>query len=598
MKNRMRYMYVVVSLLACVGVLFGCDDDKEVLGTPSITISSFTPSEGLPGTEVTISASGFGTEAKVFFNETEVSDYVSRSGNSIVVRVPDNASSGKIGIIDGNAFGFSVQDFSFIPSALIEGLSETQAPVGSTIVINGRNFFDVGVENITVMFGSVKATVISATSTAITVIVPEGVESGHITVRFADIQTVTGPEFTVGVVVVEVPDYYFDMKNFEAGEGSFGVGDDGFVGSTKRGAYLVYPFTVEVDGNYEVNAQTATNQGYACYLNMDMGTDMDELAKRAPNTDLSQVMLKQGWSTLEDHTYGPFKLKAGTQYYLRMYFWAEGTSWAGNAGNVVLHYADDQSVEGINVGGGLAYNIYQNDFNEGTSLLPFAESWAWDPCYIKVAEQCAEFYYNHAALEADNRRERRGCEVTCDFKTTTEGWYGFKVFLPEGKFPMDEGGIIIAQIFNRGCRNSWAGHLSIDEGTLKLSHRHALIDPVIGTVGKLETNKWYSVVVHFKAGRNNKGRLRVWLGDDMSEDKPAYDSGNCNFGFGHWIDDDTLDDTGNNSECTGYNGTYDALGCKFGLYVSNKVDITIRFDDLKALEGNPAGAFNIVKPGN
>ena len=48
----------------------------------------------------------------------------------------------------------------------------------------------------------------------------------------------------------------------------------------------------------------------------------------------------------------------------------------------------------------------------------------------------------------------------------------------------------------------------------------------------------------------------------------------------------------------GYNGTYDALGCKFGLYVSNKVDITIRFDDLKALEGSPSGAFNIVKPGN
>lgn len=66
----------------------------------------------------------------------------------------------------------------------------------------------------------------------------------------------------------------------------------------------------------------------------------------------------------------------------------------------------------------------------------------------------------------------------------------------------------------------------------------------------------------------------------------------------HWIDDDTLDDTGNNPECAGYNGTYDALGCKFGLYVSNKVDITIRFDDLKALEGSPSGAFNIVKPGN
>ena len=98
---------------------------------------------------------------------------------------------------------------------------------------------------------------------------------------------------------------------------------------------------------------------------------------------------------------------------------------------------------------------------------------------------------------------RRGAEVTCNFKTTTEGWYGFKVYLPEGKFPMNESGIIIAQIFGQGCKNSWAGHLSIDQGTLKFSHRHALVDPVVGTVGKLEVNKWYSVVVYFKVGRKD-----------------------------------------------------------------------------------------------
>lgn len=588
-------MSVVVSLLAFVGMLSGCDDDKEVLGTSSITISSFTPSEGLPGTEVTVNASGFGPEARVFFNETEVSNYVSRSGNSIVVRVPDNASSGRIGIVDGDAFGFSSEEFSFIPSAVIEGLSEVQAPVGSTIVINGHNFFDVGVENITVMFGSAKATVISATATAITVIVPEGAESGNITVRFADIQTVTGPEFTVGVVVIEVPDFYFDLSKYEGGGGSFSVGDDGVIGSTKGGAYLVYPFTVEVDGNYEVNAQTATNQGYACYLNVDMGTDMDELSGRVPNEALSQVMLKQGWATLEDHTYGPFKLKAGTQYYMRVYFWAEGTSWAGNAGNFALHYAEDQSVEGINVdGGGTGYNLYANDFNNGTSLIPFAPSWAWDPCYIKVVDQCAEFYFNQAALDADNRRERRGCELACGFSTTSEGWYGFKIFLPEGKFPKDVAGSIIAQIFNAGNANTWAGHLKIDNEKLMMAYRgsaaaSAEVDKEVGT---LEWNKWVPVVLYFKAGRNNKGLIRVWMGDGLAEDKPAFDSGDINFAFGDWIDDNTLDD----KDRDGYKGA--SLGAKFGLYVSSGGDRTIRFDDVKLLEGNPAGAFDIVKPGN
>lgn len=67
---------------------------------------------------------------------------------------------------------------------------------------------------------------------------------------------------------------------------------------------------------------------------MDMVIDMDKLAKRAPNNDLPQVMLKQGWGTLKDHRSVPSKLKAGTQYYLRMYLWVESASWIGN---VVSH---------------------------------------------------------------------------------------------------------------------------------------------------------------------------------------------------------------------------------------------------------------------
>lgn len=129
---------------------------------------------------MTINASGFGEKAKVFFNETEVSEYVSRSGNTIVVRVPDNASTGKIGVLDGDAFGFSMQQFTFIPSAVIQSYSQNTAPVGETLIINGRNFFDISLEDIIVKFGNATASVISATSTTLTVVIPEacGVGTG------------------------------------------------------------------------------------------------------------------------------------------------------------------------------------------------------------------------------------------------------------------------------------------------------------------------------------------------------------------------------------------------------------------------------------
>ncbi|MGM9778034.1 MAG: hypothetical protein ACI3ZD_06850 [Prevotella sp.] len=116
--------------------------------------------------------------------------------------------------------------------------------------------------------------------------------------------------------------------------------------------------------------------------------------------------------------------------------------------------------------------------------------------------------------------------------------------------------------------------------------------------GEDASEQWYSVVVYFKVGRNNKGRLMAWLGDNMTEASPVYDSGACNFGFAHWLDDETLDDTGTNEECINYSsyGGKDRMGCRFGLYVSNDVDITIRMDDIKALQGNPSGAFGIVNP--
>lgn len=581
---------VHIACLLLVALLVGCSEN-DFLGSGNIKITSFTPTQGLPGTEVTIKGSGFGEDAHVYFNESEVTQYILRSENEMVVNVPDNASSGRIGVTRGESdYGFSSEDFTFIPSAVIENYSVNQAPVGETITIYGRNFFDIDVADVAVYFGEARATVISLSSTELTVIIPEGATTAPIRIQFGDIQTITGPEFVVGQIQANVPDYYFNLAQYEAGGGSFSVGSDGVIGSTKRGAYLVYPCKVDVDGLYELKAQTATNQSYAVYLNVDMGTDLDELSGRSPQTSLTQQMTKQGWSTWEDHSYGPFRLKAGQQYYMRVYFWAEGTSWAGNTSNVILHYADDQTQSGIDVDGVNGDNLYASDFNSGTSLLPFSPSWAWEPSYIKVVDQCAEFYFNQAALDADNRRERRGCELTSGFQTNSEGWYGFKIYLPEGKFPKDVDGSIIAQIFNNGNQNSWAGHLAISRNRLVVSHRYALISPSQATVGTVEWGKWIPIVMYFRAGRNNKGNIKVWLGDDMQENKPTYDSGPINLGFGEWIDDTTLNDVSRD----GYQGA--SFGAKFGLYVSKGGDRTIRFDDVKLLEGNPSGAFEKVKP--
>src|ERR1700678_3776998 len=56
---------------------------------------------------------------------------------------------------------------------MITSLSAASGPVGSTLIINGSNFSATAANN-TVYFGGVKATIATATTTALTVTVPDG----------------------------------------------------------------------------------------------------------------------------------------------------------------------------------------------------------------------------------------------------------------------------------------------------------------------------------------------------------------------------------------------------------------------------------------
>lgn len=605
-------MKTIKEILACMLLLLisfigvSCSDSETIEGKyPAPTITGFSPSEGLPTQVITITGSEFGSErteriGRVYFGGVEATDYVSWSDNEIKVRVPEGGKTGPIGLWVWKNNTETNDEFTCIPGAEITSVNPSPTFPGAKIEISGKNFqyfIDKGLtaQDVIVTFcaevGTVEAVADALTANSVTVTVPMEAKGSAISVAFGDYQKIGGPELPL------IGDMNLPLMSYLEKNGTITV-EEGGMGSTRNGAYVIYQFDAPATGLFDVSLMTGTTKDGSS-LNVNIGDNLNALKTGALNENLTHKMKKTGsWATNWKDQWGAFYLEEGKTYYLKITFLQEGTTWVGNVGEIGLTLSADQNQTPVNgvTKPGADYVLYQHNFNSGTSYLPFRDAWAWEPNYIKIVDKSLEFYYNYKALLEDNRRMRRGAEVTCDFKTTSEGWYGFKFYLPEGKFPMDEGGIIIAQIFNQGCRNSWAGHLSIDKGTLKLSHRNALVDPTVGTVGKLETNKWYSVVLYFKAGRNNKGHLKAWIGDDMTENSPAYDSGNCNFGFGHWVNDETLDNTGNNSECAGYNGTYDQLGCKFGLYVSNKKDITIRFDDLKALEGNPTNAFNIVKP--
>ena len=390
----------------------------------------------------------------------------------------------------------------------------------------------------------------------------------------------------------------FSLNEYEATGGTITIDENGReIGYIKKDAYVIYKVVPNFDGIYEAFAAYGTEKdGSSVAFSMDV--DLASLKARDADPALTQAISNTGsWTPSESLALGAFKLQAGKTYYLRMHFLQEGGSYVATINEVGIKMAADQSTTDyvtVDIPNyGAANTLYANDF-EGKYVYPFWRGWAWEPNYIHVENGYAEFYYNQEAFNTDEqqRRQLKGAELTCGFKTTSEGWYGFRFYLPDGKFPKDVTGSIIAQIFNGGNENSWAGHLSLSNDKLVVNYRNGLVDPTTKVIGAVEWDKWIPVVVYFKAGRNNKGQIKVWMGDAMTEATPTVTADGINLGFGNWKDDNTLDDQ--DDEAADYKGA--SLGCKFGLYVSDTNDRTIRMDDIKALEGNPTGAFETVKP--
>ena len=609
MKNIALFKTAFVLCLLASLTFTACsdDDDTEELGEPAVYV--FFPEEGLPSTEITIVGRNFGNSQStyascVYFGDVAATEYTSWSNKEITVVVPEGGESGYLTVWIGSNSAQSVTEFTCVAGATFSKFSSSSVSAGDQITIycDGLDYFvDYGISasDIIVTFttatGTTSVSADAFDANGITVTVPTEAVTGEVTVALSSLQTFSAGTITVDgdVTIITLNEYVeYDGDNLTIASSS--------ISSTQDGDWVIYKITPSMSGLFDVYTSTATTaDGNALHVNI--GKNLDLLKRKTLDDTLVKDMENQGsYSKRSIQTFGAFELEEGEEYYLKVTFLTPN-NYGGNLFSLYYSPSDDQTQTAVNTDEDedVDYVLYENDFNSTSYLYPFSKSPCYDPNYINVENGYAEFYYNAAALAANNSRNYRGCEVVCDFSTNSEGWYGFQIYLPgDGSFPMDEGGIIIAQVFNSGCRNSWAGHLRSNEGTLELLYRAALVDPNVVEVGELETDKWIPIVLYFKAGYNSKGRLKVWMGDDMDEDNPTVDTGDCDFGFGHWLDEEHLDNTGTNTECASYSsyGGSDSLGPKFGLYVSNTVDITIRYDDIKALEGNPDGAFSIVCP--
>ena len=193
----MKWIFATIAVL----MLTGCGSNFEWFpDTPTIT--SFSPTNGLAGTVVTITGTHFSTTPAnniVRFNGT-AAVVTSSTSTQIVTTVPTGATTGPISVVVESKTATSSTNFTVSASGTdptITSFSPTYGLPGAAVTISGTNFSTTPASNI-VKFNGTTAVVTSSTTSQIVTTVPTGATTGPITVTVGSSSTATSAtNFTV-----------------------------------------------------------------------------------------------------------------------------------------------------------------------------------------------------------------------------------------------------------------------------------------------------------------------------------------------------------------------------------------------------------------
>ncbi|OJY93954.1 MAG: hypothetical protein BGP13_01565 [Sphingobacteriales bacterium 40-81] len=161
---------------------------------PEPFIQSFSPTTGEMGTIVNITGVNFSGATAVSFGGIPAQSFTVNSSTSITA-VVGPGSSGEVAVT--NDYGTATKTgFLLGTPPVITSFAPSSARVGTSVVINGYNFNEITSGNI-VYFGGVRATVTSASTTSLSVIVPAGASYSPITVSTRGLTAYSAKPFSI-----------------------------------------------------------------------------------------------------------------------------------------------------------------------------------------------------------------------------------------------------------------------------------------------------------------------------------------------------------------------------------------------------------------
>ncbi|MBF9220237.1 reprolysin-like metallopeptidase [Hymenobacter ruricola] len=175
---------------------FDISDANFTISPPAVgpTITSFTPTGGMPGTVVSILGSNFTGATAVAFNGTPAASFAVVSATQLTATVAASTTTGPITVATPVGTATSATPFVVGAPPTITGFTPVTGPVGTVVVITGTNF--TGATQ--VRFNTTAAVTFAVNSaTQITATVPAGATTGYISVTTPVNTAVSSAVFTV-----------------------------------------------------------------------------------------------------------------------------------------------------------------------------------------------------------------------------------------------------------------------------------------------------------------------------------------------------------------------------------------------------------------
>lgn len=188
-------------IAASILILDGCGSENQIQPHPDIT--SFTPALGIAGETVILTGTNFSTtpnENVVKFNGT-IAVVTGATAIQLTTTVPAGATSGNVSVTVNGQTAISRQHFTVLHVPTITSFNPARALPGASVTITGTNFSDI-IANNTVEFNNVSASITSATSTTLTVTVPDGSTTGKISVTTGGNKATSADNFEV---LIDIP---------------------------------------------------------------------------------------------------------------------------------------------------------------------------------------------------------------------------------------------------------------------------------------------------------------------------------------------------------------------------------------------------------